>query len=68
MNDLDFKRGVWFAVDYLISTIDQPLYGKELVESAHISLEEAKQFEKETSFHTGTVQTLINENTWGLIR
>lgn len=57
MNDRDFKRGVWYAVEYLVNKIDQPNYGKELVKSSHISLEEARQFVKESG--TGNADALV---------
>lgn len=65
MNDLDFKRGVWHACVYLVVTIDQPSYAKELIKSAKISYDEAFKFEKETGLGRRDVLIILqDEKTW----
>ena len=46
----DFKRGIWYAVEYLVVVADQPTYADELIRDAGITKKEANEILQETQF------------------
>lgn len=61
----EFDKGVWLAVEFLVLSVDQPSFAKEIIQQVPISLEKAVALAKLTNFQPHkTINTLIYEKTW----
>lgn len=61
----DFKKGVWYAIEFLILNIREPGYARELIRSAKITRKDALEFVKQTDYQGKMIlDALDNERTW----
>lgn len=61
MAQLTFQDGVWYAVQYLVITEDQPTMARELALSAGITKETARILQKATGYYAGKMKKFIEE-------
>lgn len=61
MAQLTFQDGVWYAVQYLVVTRDEPTMARELALSAGITKETAKKLQKLSDSYTDKMDKFIKE-------
>ncbi len=62
-----FRDGVWFAVEYLVLTVDQPTIANQLIAEAGIAREDALRIMLQTRYGTRKLKLALDIFSKGVV-